>query len=96
MKTKLTKREIEVLLYVIDERSSQSIANLLSISIRTVETHRKNILSKTNSNSPIGLLKFAIKEQLIEDYYYSTSSLKKKIPNTTVIKIPSTTDFFSS
>ncbi|MDZ4664161.1 MAG: LuxR C-terminal-related transcriptional regulator [Bacteroidota bacterium] len=77
MKNNLTKREKEILLLVLDEQSSQSVAALLSLSIRTIETHRKNILRKTNVNTLIGLLKFAIKAGLIEDYCYNNSTARK-------------------
>ncbi len=61
-KSKLTKREIEILLLIIKEFPNKMIAEKLFISERTVETHRKNIFSKTNTNSAISLLKYAIKE----------------------------------
>lgn len=70
MKTSLTIREKEILVLVLSENTSQSIASALNLSIRTIETHRKNILRKTNCETLIGLLKFAIKAKLIEDYHY--------------------------
>ncbi|MGK4568411.1 response regulator transcription factor [Flavobacterium sp. 3HN19-14] len=47
----LTAREIEVLKLVAAEMSSLKIADKLNISSSTVETHRKNILDKTNSKT---------------------------------------------
>lgn len=77
MKTRLTKREKEILVLVLSENTSQSIASALNLSIRTIETHRKNILRKTNCETLIGLLKFAIKAKLIEDYHYKPSVLPR-------------------
>lgn len=62
---KLTEREIEILKLITQEYSNADIANALFISERTVETHRKNMLRKTNSKSIVGLLKFAMENELI-------------------------------
>jgi two-component system, NarL family, nitrate/nitrite response regulator NarL len=55
----LTKREIEVLRLIVRERSSKQIAQDLGISLHTVETHRKNLYSKTKAASVIGLVIYA-------------------------------------
>ena len=56
-KSKLTKREIEVLLLIIREMANKEIAEKLYISERTVETHRKSILAKTSAKGSLGLYK---------------------------------------
>lgn len=56
----LTKREIDILKLVCEELNSQEIADKLFISKHTVETHRRNILSKTACKNSVGLLKYAI------------------------------------
>ena len=61
----LTERELEILQLVAEEMTSEKIAEKLFISPRTVETHRKNILAKTQANTLIGLIKFAVKNDLI-------------------------------
>ncbi|GAB3571727.1 response regulator transcription factor [Hymenobacter daeguensis] len=61
----LTAREKEILRLVADEKSNQAIAEALFISERTVETHRKNILTKTSCKSVIGLIQYAIKHKLL-------------------------------
>lgn len=66
----LTKREVEVLQLIVDELTSTEIAMALDISIRTVETHRKNISQKVNVRSSIGLVKFAIRSGFVERYKY--------------------------
>jgi len=62
----LSEREIEVLKLIVEEYSSEKIAEKLFISKRTVDTHRINILSKTNCKTLVGLIKFAIRNNLIE------------------------------
>ena len=47
----LTEREIEILKFISEGKISTEIAKILSISKLTVETHRKNMLSKTNSKN---------------------------------------------
>ncbi|GAB3227784.1 response regulator transcription factor [Algoriphagus aestuariicola] len=61
----LTDREKEVLTLIFDELSNKEIGERLFISERTVETHRKNIYQKTKTNSLVGLLKFALVNNLI-------------------------------
>jgi DNA-binding NarL/FixJ family response regulator len=61
----LTEREIEIVRLIEKEYSNKQIAESLFISERTVETHRKNIFRKTNTNSVIGLVKYAYEHQLI-------------------------------
>ncbi len=64
----LTPREIEILVLIAKELTTQQIAEELFISERTVETHRKNIFSKTKAKSVIGLSRYA------EKYGYLSSS----------------------
>ena len=61
----LTDREIEIIRLIEREYNNKQIAEALFISERTVETHRKNIFRKTNTNSVIGLVKYAYEYKLI-------------------------------
>ncbi|MCX6206677.1 MAG: response regulator transcription factor [Bacteroidetes bacterium] len=61
----ITNREKEIILLIEKEYSNKQIAESLFISERTVETHRKNIFRKTNTNSVIGLIKYAYLHKLI-------------------------------
>jgi DNA-binding CsgD family transcriptional regulator len=70
LKASLTDREKEILMLILDDHSSLSIASGLRLSIRTVDTHRKNILRKTNCKSLVALLKFAIKADLVAGFQY--------------------------
>jgi DNA-binding NarL/FixJ family response regulator len=61
----LTNREREILQLISGEYSNKMIGEKLFISERTVETHRKNIFRKTKTNSIVGLIKFAITNNLV-------------------------------
>ncbi|MEJ5993605.1 response regulator transcription factor [Pedobacter sp. Du54] len=61
----LTNREIEIIRLIENEYSNKKIADLLFISERTVETHRKNIFRKTGTQSIVGLLKYAYDHKII-------------------------------
>jgi len=63
-KTFLTPRELDILKLVINEYSSLQIAEKLSLSQYTVETHRKNIIRKTGVKNMIGLVKYAIDQDI--------------------------------
>ncbi len=63
----LTSREKEILNLVARELSNAEIARKLFISERTVETHRRNIFTKTKTKSIVGLIKYAIRQGLISD-----------------------------
>ncbi|GAB3838715.1 response regulator [Hymenobacter jeollabukensis] len=62
----LTAREKEVLELIADELPNSLIAKKLFISERTVESHRKNLLTKTNSKSVVGLIQYALRHKLID------------------------------
>ncbi|MEO8769216.1 MAG: response regulator transcription factor [Ferruginibacter sp.] len=61
----LTNREIEIVKLIEKEMNNREIAATLYISERTVETHRKNIFRKTNTNSLIGLIKYAYLHNIV-------------------------------
>jgi DNA-binding NarL/FixJ family response regulator len=56
----LSPREIDIFNLVINGHTSQMIAEKLSLSHYTVDTHRKNILRKTGAKNIAGLLKYAV------------------------------------
>jgi two-component system nitrate/nitrite response regulator NarL len=63
--SRLTDREIEIIRMIEQDFGNKQIADMLFISERTVETHRKNILRKTNTQSVVGLLKYAYERKII-------------------------------
>ena len=60
----MTQREREILQLVAEGHSTRSIARRLSISHKTVETHRRNIMRKAGVDTVAGLTKVAIREGL--------------------------------
>ncbi len=62
---KLTDREVEIIRMIEKDMTTREIAEQLFISERTVETHRKNILHKTNTQTVVGLLKYAYERKII-------------------------------
>ena len=62
--TKLSQREQEVLQLVAEGISTKEIAAMLYVSVKTVETHRKQIMDKLEIYSVAGLTKYAVREGL--------------------------------
>lgn len=60
----LTPREREVLQLIAEARTSEEIAELLSLSVKTVYTHRRNIMEKLQARNVADLTKIAIQEGL--------------------------------
>jgi len=60
-----SKREYQVLCLSMEGLSIKMIADKLSISSRTVENHRESLMKKTNSNNMIGVITFALKNNLL-------------------------------
>jgi two-component system, NarL family, response regulator NreC len=62
----LTEREREVLICIAQGQTNQQIADQLSISIKTVNRHRENIMAKLNLHSRVELVHYAIEKGLID------------------------------
>ena len=62
----LTPRETEVLTYIAEGFTSREIADTLVISVKTVERHRENIMTKLDIHNRVELVKFAIRKGLIQ------------------------------
>ena len=61
----LSKREIQVLKCIYDGMSSKQIAEKLFVSLNTINSHRKNLLEKTNCQNTADLLRYAAKQGLL-------------------------------
>lgn len=61
----LTTREREILQLVAEGKSNKDVANLLSLSLYTVETHRGNIMQKLNLHSVPELILYAVRKGVI-------------------------------
>ncbi len=60
----LTDREREALQMIAEGKSTKEIAGSMEVSVKTVETHRRNIMEKLNIHSIAELTKYAIREGL--------------------------------
>ncbi len=65
LETDLSDREKEILVLITNEYSNQEIADKLFISIRTVETHKRNLLEKTGCKNVAGLVMYAVERNLV-------------------------------
>lgn len=63
---RLTKREIEVISLIAEEFTTQEIADKLCLSKHTIESYRKNLMTKLEVRNLAGLTKYAIKKEYIK------------------------------
>ncbi|MBT4523197.1 MAG: response regulator transcription factor [Halieaceae bacterium] len=71
----LTRREEEVMGWIVKDKSSKQIARLLGISSRTVETHRSRVMEKMQARSLIDLAEMLMSESLDSPTTYNYVSL---------------------
>jgi DNA-binding NarL/FixJ family response regulator len=64
-KVKFTKRELQVLELMAEGLTNREIAEKIFLSKRTVETHRKNLIDKTNSKNTSVLIRYAISHGIL-------------------------------
>jgi DNA-binding NarL/FixJ family response regulator len=62
----LTAREREILQLLAEGKSSKEVATVLNISVKTAETHRANIMRKLNLHSMSALVRYAVRNKIIE------------------------------
>lgn len=67
-KASLTNREIEIVLLVVDGLTNKEIAEKLFISVRTVDSHKNNIMQKLHLKSSVDLVKYAIRNKMVNLY----------------------------
>jgi len=63
----LTPREKEILRHIVDGETSRQIAASLALSVKTVEWHRNNLMSKLNVHNAAELVRVALQRGLVED-----------------------------
>lgn len=63
---RLSAREREIVQLIAEGRSNKDVADALGISVRTAETHRANILRKLRVDSVASLVRYAVRNKLIE------------------------------
>ncbi len=61
----LTTREVEVLKHIAEGMTNQQIADKLFISVRTVDTHRTNMMQKLDIHDTAGLVRYAIEKGVV-------------------------------
>ena len=61
----LTERELDVLKLITKENSTIEMADLLNLSVNTVETYRKSLLKKLNVKNSVGLAMYAVKSNVV-------------------------------
>ncbi len=62
----LTSREREILMYIAEDKKNKEIADLLGISVRTVQAHRTNLMDKLGAHDRTELVKYAISKGMID------------------------------
>jgi DNA-binding NarL/FixJ family response regulator len=62
----LTSRERGVVQLIAEGYSNKQMANTLNISLKTVETHRAAVMRKLNMSSPASLVRYAIRNKIVE------------------------------
>ena len=62
----LTPREHQIVQLIAEGHSNKAIANLLNISLKTVETHRATVMRKLNLSSAAALVRYAVRNKVIE------------------------------
>jgi DNA-binding NarL/FixJ family response regulator len=66
IRDRLTSREREIVQLLAEGKSSKEVANFLCISVKTVETHRANIMHKLQLHTVTELVRYAVRNQIIE------------------------------
>ncbi len=61
----LTEREVEVLKLITQELSTAEIADKLNITVKTIETHRRNLYKKLKVKNVVGLAIYAVKNNIV-------------------------------
>jgi len=65
-RNRLTNRQREIVQLLAEGKSSKEVAVVLNISVKTAETHRSNIMRKLELHSVSELVRYAVKNQIIE------------------------------
>ena len=62
----LTPREFQIVQLVAESKSNKEVANILNISVKTVEAHRAHIMEKLGLHSVTELVRYAIRNNIVE------------------------------
>ncbi|HJQ85244.1 MAG TPA: response regulator transcription factor [Candidatus Binatia bacterium] len=61
----LTERELQVLRLIADGQTNKSIARTLTVSVNTIETHRKHIMDKLDLHNTAEIVRFAVRKRVV-------------------------------
>jgi DNA-binding CsgD family transcriptional regulator len=64
--SRLSPRERQIVKLVAESKSNKEVANILQISVKTVESHRANIMEKLGLHSVTELVRYAIRNNIVE------------------------------
>jgi len=66
MRSRLTMREREILQLLAEGKTAKEVASVLGIAVKTSDTHRTNIMRKLNVHSVAELVRYAIRNKVVE------------------------------
>jgi DNA-binding CsgD family transcriptional regulator len=66
MRDRLTAREREVVQLLAEGNSSKEAAVVLNLSVKTIETHRTNVMHKLDVHSIAGLVRYAVRNSIVQ------------------------------
>jgi DNA-binding NarL/FixJ family response regulator len=66
LRNRLSGRQREVVQLLAEGKSSKEVATLLDVSVKTIETHRANIMNRLNCHSVTDLVRYAIRNHIVE------------------------------
>jgi DNA-binding CsgD family transcriptional regulator len=66
LRDRLTSREREIVQLLAEGKSSKEVASSLNISVKTAETHRANIMRKLQLHTVSELVRYAVRNQIVE------------------------------
>ena len=64
--SRLTGREREVLQLISEGKTNKEIARILSLSINTVESHRKHVMEKLDLHNTAEIVRFAVRKGIVQ------------------------------
>ena len=62
----LSPRELQIVKLVAENKSNKEVANILNISVKTVESHRSHVMEKLGLHSIVELVRYAIRNNIVE------------------------------
>ena len=67
-RVELTDREKEVVRLIVQEKSTAEIADIMCLSLHTINSHRKNILNKLDVKNAAGIFRYALQTGIVKGF----------------------------